>query len=53
MPALPYSRADDALPPRHQKIVGLCQLRLTQSIKRIFEMDFKRAALCTPLSHAF
>jgi len=41
MLGLPYSRADDALPPRHQNVIGLGKLRLPQSIKRIVEMDFK------------
>jgi hypothetical protein len=53
MPSLLYSRADDALPLRHQSVVGLGKLRLTQAIKRIIEMNLKRAAPCRPVSHAF
>jgi hypothetical protein len=53
MHGLLHSHADEALALRHQEAVCLGQLRLTQSIKRIVEMDFKRAAPGRPLSHAF
>jgi len=41
MPGLLHSHADEALALRHQKAVGLGQLRLTQSIKRIVELNLK------------
>jgi len=53
MHGLLHSNADEALALRHQKAVSLGQLRLTQSIKRIVEMDLKQAAPGRPLSHAF
>jgi hypothetical protein len=53
MLALLYSRADNALSLRHQELVGLGKFRLPQPIKRIIEMDLKRAAPWRPVSHAF
>jgi hypothetical protein len=53
MPGLLYARADGAFSLRHQKVVCLGELRIAQPIKRIIEVDLKRAASCRPLSHAF
>ena len=38
---------------RRQDLIGLHKLRCEQTVKRIFEMDLKRATFCTLLSHAF
>ena len=49
----PYAGTKYALASRHQDLIGLRELRCEQTVKRIFEMDLKRAAFCTLLSHAF
>ena len=48
-----YAGTKLALAARHQDLIGLHKLRCEQTVKRIFEMDLKRAAFCTLLSHAF
>jgi hypothetical protein len=53
MLGLLHSRADDALSLRHQEVIDLGKLRIAQPIKRIIEMDLKRAASGWPISHAF
>jgi hypothetical protein len=50
---LPHTRADDTLLRGHQELIDLCELRRAQAIKRIVEMDVKREASRTSLSHAF
>ena len=53
MRTLPYTRADEALSPGHQDLIGLRDLWCTQAIQRIVKVDVKRAASCSPFSHAF
>jgi len=53
MIALPYPRADRTLLRRHQQLVDLRELRRTQTVKRIVEMNLKCRPRRTPLSHAF
>ena len=38
-----YTAADGTLPNRHQNAVGLGELRIVQSIKRIVKVNLKRA----------
>jgi hypothetical protein len=42
MIALPHPCADQTLLCRHQQLIDLGELRRTQTVKRIVEMDFKR-----------
>jgi hypothetical protein len=53
MGVLLYAGTKRALAPRHQDLIRLHKLRCEQTVKRIFEMDLKRASFCTLLSHAF
>jgi hypothetical protein len=49
----PYTSTKHTLESGHQDFIGLRELRCTQAVKGIIEMDLKRAAICTLLSHAF
>jgi len=48
-----YTVANRTLPNRHQKTVGLRELRVVQAIKPIVNLNLERAVPLARLSHAF
>jgi hypothetical protein len=53
MTELLYTAANGTLPDRCQKTVGLGKLGIVQAVKKILNLNLKRAERGAPLSHAF
>jgi len=53
MTELLYAAADGMLPNGYQKTVGLGELRIVQTIKRIVKENLRRPVSGAGLSHAF
>jgi len=53
MTELLYAVADRTLPNGHQKTVGLGELRIVQTIKRIVKENLRRPVSGVGFSHAF